>query len=46
MSRKSININKNVYNKIMNCKLNDTERFAEVITRLLDKYEKELLQDA
>ena len=45
MSRKSININKNIYNKVKRCKIKDTERFAEVIKRLLDKYEKELLND-
>lgn len=45
MSRKSINIDKNVHNKVKQCKIKDTERFAEVITRLLDKYEKELIKD-
>jgi hypothetical protein len=43
MSRKSININKNIYNKVKRCKIKDTEYFSEVITRLLDKYEKELI---
>lgn len=46
MSRKTINLNKNIYNKVKRCKIKDTERFAEVITRLLDKYEKELLENA
>lgn len=45
MSRKTINISKTVRNKIKKCKIKDTERFAEVIARLLDKYEKELLND-
>ena len=43
MSRKTININKKTHNNIKKCKIKDTERFAEVITRLLDKYEKELI---
>jgi len=46
MSRKTVNLNKNIHNKLKQCKLKDTERFAEVIARLLDKYEKELLNDA
>ena len=46
MSRKTININKNVYNKVKRCKIKDTERFSEVITRLLNKYEKELIKNA
>ena len=46
MSRKAINISKNIYNKVKMCKITDTERFAQVITRLLDKYEKELMDDA
>lgn len=45
MSRKTINITKKVHNKIKKCKIKDTERFAEVIARLLDKYEKELLNN-
>ena len=46
MSRKTINVNKNIYNKIKRCKIKDTERFAEVIVRLLDKYEGELMENA
>lgn len=44
MSRKTINVNKKIYNKLKRCKIKDTERYAQVITRLLSKYEKELLK--
>lgn len=45
MNRKSININKTVYNKVKQCKIKDTERFAEAIERMLNKYEKELMNN-
>jgi predicted CopG family antitoxin len=45
MSRKTINVHKNIYDKVERCKLKDTERFAQVIKRLLDKYEKELINN-
>ena len=44
MSRKSINIKKNTQDKLKMCKMTDTERYSDVIKRLLDKYEEELLQ--
>lgn len=44
MSRKSINIKKNTQDKLNQCKKKDTERYTDVIERLLDMYEMELLQ--
>lgn len=45
MNRKSINISKTIHNKVKRCKTKDTEFFSQVIERLLDKYEEELLKD-
>ena len=43
-NRKGINITWNVYNQLEQCKSDSSERLAHVIERLLDKYEKELME--
>lgn len=44
MTRKGIAIRKIAYEQLKDCKIKETERTANVIVRLLDKYEKELLK--
>jgi len=44
MTRKGIAIRKIVYNQLKQLKLKDSERTANIIKRLLDKHEKELLK--
>ena len=46
MNRKSISLTKNTRNKLKRCKQADTERYAEVINRLLDKYENKVINNA
>lgn len=43
MNRKAIVFKKNTKNKLQRCKINESESIAEVITRLTNKYGKELL---
>ena len=44
MTRKGIAIRKIAYSQLKDCKIKDTERTANVLRRLLDKYELELLK--
>ena len=44
MTRKGIAIRKTIYEQLKSCKSYDKERTAHTVERLLDKYEKELLQ--
>ena len=45
MSSKSVNVDKNVHKKLIQCKKEPTERLTDVVDRLLDKHEKELLNN-
>ena len=42
-NRKLINISYDVYNQLERCKSDSSERLVHVIERLLNKYEKELM---
>lgn len=44
MTRKGIAIRKMAYQQLKDCKIEDTERTSNVLRRLLDKYEEELLK--